>query len=420
MPDTPACVSAIADYLTFLARYPSFDALYWDCRHGWLVVPVALAGGWPRAGLSLGRAVFRGVLAALAVLAPLNLYWGFPVPVCEGLTALTLLTLLLAGPVCALVWLVPHRPVVASLLVVVAATLVFPGLRGDWGFWVDSAILTVLLAGLGIGVAWLSRRRPFLATGLVAAAAVSVRLCLPGASQVRVWDDYVVLAVAAALLAVPVSLLGWLTRQRPFAAAGLLAVTGLILLFNLLAAEPSALSFGRRWLYGPATSLPWAVASGDMTAAAGLAARDGEASRDSLAVEAARGRGDAANALRLLRQWGVALDPAGAAETALGAAVGQGHLRAVRYLLEAGADPNRRGRQGDAPLHTLLPEQSAPLDKGMIHRDDPAALARLLLAHGADPTLPDAAGQRPGKRAREQGLVEAADLLDAVAVAITP
>lgn len=54
MSDMPACLSAVADYLTFLARYPSFDALYWDCRHGGLIVPVALAGGWPRAGLSHG------------------------------------------------------------------------------------------------------------------------------------------------------------------------------------------------------------------------------------------------------------------------------------------------------------------------------------------------------------------------------
>ena len=152
MPDAPACLAAIADYLTFLARYPSLDALYWDCRHGWFIVPVALAGGWPRAGLSLGRAVFRGVLAALVVLMPLNLYWGFPVPVCEGLTALTLLSLFLAGPVSALAWLVPRRPVVASLLVLVAATLVFPCLRGDWGYLADSAMLTALLAGLGIGV----------------------------------------------------------------------------------------------------------------------------------------------------------------------------------------------------------------------------------------------------------------------------
>ena len=415
MPDAPACVSAVADYLTFLSRYPSFDALYWDCRHGWLIVPVALAGGWPRAGLSLGRAVFRGVLAALAVLLPLNLHQGFPVPVCEGLTALTLLSLLLAGPICAVAWLVPRRPVVASLLVLVAATLVFPCLRGDWGYLADSAMLSALLAGLGIGVAWLSRRRPFLATGLVGAAAVFVRLCLPGASQARVWDDYVVLAVAAVLLTVPVSLLGWATRRRPFAPAGLLPVMGLILLFNLLAADHPALSVGRRWFYGPATSLSRAVASGDMAAAAGLAARDGEARRDFPAVEAMRGRGDAANALRLLRHWGVALDPADAAETALGAAVGQGDLLAVRYLLEAGADSNRRGTQGDAPLHALRPEQPGPLDKGMVHRDDPAALARLLLAHGADPTLADAAGQLPGQRARERGLIETADLLDAAA-----
>ncbi len=54
MPDAPACLSAVADSLTFLARYPSFDGLYGDCRHGWRIVPVALPEGWPtRPGNSL-------------------------------------------------------------------------------------------------------------------------------------------------------------------------------------------------------------------------------------------------------------------------------------------------------------------------------------------------------------------------------
>jgi len=47
MPDRPTCLAAVADYLTFLARYPAFDALSGDCCYGWLMVPVALAGGWP-------------------------------------------------------------------------------------------------------------------------------------------------------------------------------------------------------------------------------------------------------------------------------------------------------------------------------------------------------------------------------------
>ena len=161
---------------------------------------------------------------------------------------------------------------------------------------------------------------------------------------------------------------------------------------------------------------------GNMTAAADLATRlrlpvAAGGPWEPVAVTAVRGRGDAANALRLPRQWGVNLDPAGAAETALGAAVGQGGLRAVRYLLETGTDPNRRGSQGDAPLHVLRPTQPGPLDKRMVHRADPAVLARLLLAHGADPTLADAAGQLPGQRARERGVGEATELLDAAAAA---
>lgn len=418
MPDPPACLSVVADYLTFLARYPSFDALYWDCRWGWLIVPVALAGGWPRAGLSLGRAVFRGVLAALAVLMPLNLYWGFPVPVCEGLTALALLTFLLAGPVCALVWLVSRRPGVASLLVLVAAVIAPYGLsfpRMPLAMLTAWAGLLVIPAG---ALGWLARRKPFLALSMIAAGAVWLGLFGTGLGLPRpggVW-----LAFGATLTAGLGCAVAWWTRRRSFAAVCLFPLGLLALVANSWLVESPTQVRWDNCLRGTTDTL-WDVWHwGNMTAAVDLAARLGlpEAAGgpwEPPALTAVRGRGDVANALRLLRQWGVALDPAGAAETALGAAVGQGDLRAVRYLLETGADPNRRGSQGDAPLHALRPAQPGPLDKWMVHRDDPAALARLLLAHGADPTLADAAGQLPGQRARERGLVEAADMLDAAA-----
>jgi hypothetical protein len=284
--------------------------------------------------------------------------------------------------------------------------------------------MVVAWAGLlvipGGALGWLARRKPLLALGLVAAGAVCLGLF--GADCGLSRPDSLGLALGAALAAGLGCAVAWRTRRRAFAAACLVPLGLLALVANSWLVESPARARWEHCLRASTDTLWEAWHWGDMTAAAELAARlhlpeAAGGPWEPAAVTAVRGRGDAANALRLLRQWGVALDPADAAETALGAAVGQGDLLAVRYLLEAGADPNRRGTQGDAPLHALRPEQPGPLDKGMVHRDDPAALARLLLAHGADPTLADASGQLPGQRARERGLVEAADLLDAAAAA---
>jgi ankyrin repeat protein len=60
-----------------------------------------------------------------------------------------------------------------------------------------------------------------------------------------------------------------------------------------------------------------------------------------------------------------------------------GNLATTRRLLEAGADPNSRaGLHGGTPLLTA------------VRRSD-LALVRLLVMHGADPDLADAAGQSP-------------------------
>jgi uncharacterized protein len=59
-----------------------------------------------------------------------------------------------------------------------------------------------------------------------------------------------------------------------------------------------------------------------------------------------------------------------------------GDLESVRALLEAGANPNVHQQGGFTPLHTAAHNANR-------------ALAELLLAHGADPSEADDAGQPP-------------------------
>lgn len=83
----------------------------------------------------------------------------------------------------------------------------------------------------------------------------------------------------------------------------------------------------------------------------------------------------------------------------LGLACFFGHLEAARLLLERGADPNTLARnehiQTNA-LHAAAAAQNKPEE--VRYR-----LCELLLAHGADPDLPQGSGERASDAARQNG-----------------
>jgi ankyrin repeat protein len=83
---------------------------------------------------------------------------------------------------------------------------------------------------------------------------------------------------------------------------------------------------------------------------------------------------------------------------ALHAAVAGGKLEIVKAILEAGGNPNAPQQEGFRPIH----EAGTKANR---------ALAELLLAHGADPSLPNDAGATAIGLAREKGYGEFADWL---------
>jgi len=83
---------------------------------------------------------------------------------------------------------------------------------------------------------------------------------------------------------------------------------------------------------------------------------------------------------------------------ALHAAVAGGKLEIVKTVLDAGADANAQQQAGFRPIH----EAGVKANRG---------LAELLLAHGADPSLPNDAGVTAIDLAREKGHAEFADWL---------
>ena len=83
---------------------------------------------------------------------------------------------------------------------------------------------------------------------------------------------------------------------------------------------------------------------------------------------------------------------------ALHAAVAGGKLEIVKTVLEAGGDPNAQQQAGFRAIH----EAGIKANR---------ALAELLIAHGADPSLPNDAGTTAMDLAREKGHAEFADWL---------
>ncbi len=166
----------------------------------------------------------------------------------------------------------------------------------------------------------------------------------------------------------------------------------------------------------------------------------------------------AADVVALLLEAGIPPDLAQRdGRRALHSAAGSGSVETARVLVEAGADVDAPGTQYDAtPLSfahvfgrpamvdyltpltrdvftlalanraerlaevlTAQPELAnarrrngrTPLFHLPDDEDDAVAITRLLLAHGADPTLTDKAGLTPERAAREAGLDEAAELM---------
>jgi ankyrin repeat protein len=199
----------------------------------------------------------------------------------------------------------------------------------------------------------------------------------------------------------------------------------------------------------------------DAEAAKALLTSEPELVRDPTPLHAAAQFGDA-EAINLLLGFGVdakGLDTDGISP--LHRAVQSGSLAAVDRLLQAGADPNLRdgkwrgtalswavvlGRpqlferlipiSRDVRALTRLPaferlktvleadpslanhhlaDEQAPTPLYCLPDDEDAAVeaARILIAHGADPTVRDAKGRTPADAARGRGLDEAADLMEA-------
>lgn len=82
-----------------------------------------------------------------------------------------------------------------------------------------------------------------------------------------------------------------------------------------------------------------------------------------------------------------------------------GHDEVAIALLDAGANPNHRGWYGETPLHAALlswnHRSSTPISDHEV-----ATMVRLLIAHGADPSLALGIGSTPLHSAANQGRAE--------------
>jgi cytohesin len=115
----------------------------------------------------------------------------------------------------------------------------------------------------------------------------------------------------------------------------------------------------------------------------------------------------------------------------LSVAVRRGDMQVVARLLAAGADPDVKDLDGDAPLHITAEQCRSDLAELLLkHGADPnardrhgftslhiavwvrcGAVVEPLLRHGADPNARDAGGRTPLHRAADEGCADVAELL---------
>lgn len=109
-----------------------------------------------------------------------------------------------------------------------------------------------------------------------------------------------------------------------------------------------------------------------------------------------------------------AVDPS-TGDTPLLRAIEADSIEVVTLLLTNGADPNRKGQSGNAPLHRAV-DMAVEVANDIYDRSGervPASLEiiKVLLRSGADPLATDSAGQSPLDWARRVGFNEAMQLL---------
>ena len=112
-----------------------------------------------------------------------------------------------------------------------------------------------------------------------------------------------------------------------------------------------------------------------------------------------------ARLIRLLAEHGADLErPDRGGATPLHRAVRARSSGAVGQLLALGAQPNcRLGKRGSSPLHLAVQSTGAGGTAGSM--DEQLEIIRLLLEHGADPTVTDAADRTPRDWARNERIL---------------